>query len=134
MAGRRIRVCLQPAPYGTIRTLDRGGTPADAHAIDPEQDQRADDGQDEAPQRETREADAGDHTANPSADEGANDSDDHRYDYSARVGPRRNGLCDGTCQQAEYDPGNDAHTTSDVVERRHISSWQPPYHNCARLD
>src|SRR6185437_7264791 len=134
MVGRRTCVWLQPAPYGSRRPLDRRGTPADAHAIDPEQDQGADDGQDEAPQRKAGEADPGDHPADPAADEGSNDSDDHRDDYPARVGPRRNGLRDGTRQQAEYDPGNDAHTTSDMVGRRHVSSWQPPYHNCARLD
>src|SRR5665213_213584 len=94
------------------RALDRSAAPAGAHAVDPQQDQRADDSENEAPEGESVQSRAGKHPSDPAADESANNSDDHRNDQSTGVRAGENSLCDRTCEQAEDDPGENAHRTS----------------------
>src|SRR6185503_2579772 len=71
----------QPA---AVRLQSRCRTISGGHSIDPEQHDRTDDCQQDAPQREAVESRAGDHVAEETAEKRANDSDQDRDDDAAR--------------------------------------------------
>src|SRR3954469_18952124 len=80
---RRTEPCLPKESrarwYVVPRTLQSGAV-ARREAIDPEQQHGADDGEHDAPEGEAVQAGAGDGVADESADERANDPDDHGDD------------------------------------------------------
>src|SRR5215467_10628354 len=79
-------------------------------AVDPEQNQRSDDREDDAPQRETGEPGSGDQVADVSADECADDPDDGGDDDSTGILAWHDRLGDRAGNQAEHDPRDYTHT------------------------
>src|SRR4029078_12598130 len=98
-------------------------------AVDPEKQHRADDGEDDAPQRETVQPGAGDGVTDEPPDERADDADQHGDDDAPRILTRHEGLGDRPRDQPEHDPSEDTHIrASKGVSRLRLSLSQRAYH------
>src|SRR6185312_10466746 len=106
------------------------------HPIDPEKDERADYGEDDALDRESVQWGAGDHVPQESTDERTYDADDNRNDDAAGIVTRHDGLGDRSCDEAKNDPCENSHlpsskvyTSADRMEHRCGAEVQPAYHS-----
>src|SRR5215207_7114442 len=83
------RPALSRRPFQwTSRPSDgRRGPGARRHAIDPKQQQRTDDGEQDAPDGEPIQPAAGDHVPQEPTEERAHDTDEHRDQHPARILP-----------------------------------------------
>src|SRR5512133_2722106 len=84
------------------------------HAIDPQQDERTDDGQYNAPQRKAVQSGTRDHVPEETSQERTHDTDENRHNDSTRVVTRHDRLGDRTRDQAQYDPRDDTHIPASV--------------------
>src|SRR5438067_13030919 len=79
------------------------------HAVDGEQDQRPNDGNDDRAQIHAGNATATEQAEHEPADDRAGDADQHGHDDAARVTSRHDQLAEGAGNHTENDPRDDAH-------------------------
>src|SRR5688500_13437993 len=80
---------------------------ASRHAVDPEEQNRAEDGERDAPEIEAIDVPAQHRPADEAANERTDDADEDRDDDTTRILARHDGFGDGTGDQSEHDPSED---------------------------
>src|SRR5947207_811121 len=97
-----------PRPIGAALQSRRRPI-ARRHSINPEQQNRSDHREQNAPQREAVEPRAGNHVAEEAAEERADDSDENRDDHAAGITAGHDRLRDRASDKAENHPRKNRH-------------------------
>src|SRR6266568_8458707 len=107
---------------GAVRSV--ASPAARNQAVDGEQDQRANDGNDDRAQIHAGDPTTTEQAEHEPADQRAGDSDQHGHDDAARVTSRHDQLGEDAGNQSENDPRDYAHTLPYSVRRRQTSTFE----------